>query len=228
MQISKLLWTGLSAVFISTTASAQYHKYDTWEENYTVQALLGAVRYDDLKFENTDESGGDPVVVDMTTIPQLGGAWGTIPKGNRFQYGLEASFLLGFKFDKVNYAYVGGGGAYVSISTSMWMFDLAGGGYANLWITDSIRLYGAGGPLMMFSNYKSERNYDDVTPDSSSTESAFGIGLYARTGIEFQVHEQGYLGLGARWNWSSVDFSEVGGTSDVSGIAAFVTYTAGL
>lgn len=227
MRIHKTLPIALLGAIITSTASAQYHKYDTWEESYIVQALLGAVKYDDLVFESTDGSG-DSVEIDMSTIPQLGGAWGTIPKGDKLQYGLEASFLLGFKFDKVNYAYLGGNGAYVSVSTSMWMFDLAGGGYANFWLNDSIRLYGAGGPLMIFASYKSDRDYDDTTPDYSSSESAFGLGLYARTGVEFRVHQHGYLGLGARWNWSNLDFTEVGGSSKVYGIAGFITYTAGL
>lgn len=226
MSINKLTLAGLTALFLSSAATAQYHKYDDWNENYTVQALLGAVKYDDLKFTTSD--GTENVEIDMSTIPQLGGAWGTIPQGDKFQYGLEASFLLGFKFDKINYAYFGENGAYVSISTSMWMIDFAGGGYANFWLTDSMRIYGAGGPLMIFSNYRSERDYEDDTPNTTSTESVFGIGVYARTGIEFRVHQRGYLGLGARWNWANADFSEVGGNTKLSGIAAFVTYTAGL
>lgn len=226
MNINKRTLAGLTALLLASAANAQDHKYDDWDESYTVQALLGAVRYDDLKFTSSD--GTEDVEVDMSTIPQLGGAWGTIPKGDKFQYGLEASFLLGFKFDKVNYASAGSGGTYVSISTSMWMFDFAGGGYANFWLTDSLRIYGAGGPLMIYSNYRSERDYEGTTPNSTSTESVFGIGVYARTGIEFRVHQRGYLGLGARWNWANADFSEVGGNTELSGIAAFVTYTAGL
>lgn len=227
MNAQKALLAGFAAVLIGSTALAQDHKYDTWEANYNVQALLGAVKYEDLKFDNTDGTD-DSVEIDISTIPQLGGAWTTRPQGDdRLQYGLECSFLLGFKIDKIS-GYLGGSGAYINISTSMWMFDLAGGGYANLWLTDDIRLYAAGGPLMMYADYQSDREYDDgVTPDSSQHESAFGLGLYARTGFEFRVHQHGFLGLGARWNWSNVDFSDVGGSSDISGIAAFATYTAG-
>lgn len=227
MKTSKAILAGLTALLFVSAAQAQEHKYDTWDENYTVQALLGAVKYKDLKFDNVD--GGDSTTLDISMIPQLGGAWTTLPKGEKFQYGLECSFLLGFRFDKINYAYLGGGGAYVSISTSMWMFDLAGGGYANYWLTDGIRIYGGAGPMMMYADYQADRDYDETAPDEdvSDHESAFGIGLYARSGLEFRVHEHGYLGMGARWNWSNVDFSDVGGSSDLSGIAAFVTYTAG-
>lgn len=216
----------LATLLTVSAVHAQNHKYDTWNANYTVQALLGAVKYDDLEFSNTDGSG-DLIETDLSVIPQLGGAWGTVPKGDKLQYGLEASFLLGFKFDEVNYASVGGSGLYVNVSTSMWMLDFAGGGYANFWLTDSIRFYGAGGPLLVFVDYRSERKEEGLGTFDNN-ESVFGLGVYARTGIEFKVHQRGNLGIGARWNWSNADFTEVGGTSKLTGIAAFITYTAGL
>ncbi len=76
-----ILWVAL----LCTNARGQHSKYDTWDQNYTVQALLGAVKYDDFEFNNTDGSG-DPIETDLSSIPQLGGAWGTLPKGDRFQY----------------------------------------------------------------------------------------------------------------------------------------------
>jgi len=217
---------------VSSTTSGGRHDsptYEYWDHNYIVQALLGAVQYENLKF-NVDDAQ-TPTEVDLSLLPQLGAAWGTIPKGDRFQYGLEASFLLGFRFDKINYIYAGSGGTYISLSTSMWMFDLAGGGYASLFLDKNrnVRIYAAGGPLMVYSNYQSDSDSQDVTiPEYSNTESAFGIGVYARTGIEFRVYEAGMLGIGVRGNWSSVDLSDVGGSSDLTGIAAFISFTAGL
>lgn len=219
----------LYAAMLCTDTRGQYSNYDTWDEDYTVQALLGAVKYRDLEFDNTDGSA-DPIRTDLSNIPQLGGAWGTLPKGDRFQYGLECSFLLGFRFDEINYASAGGSGLKISISTSMWMFDLAGGPYASLRLTDNVRLYGGAGPLMIFADYDAEREETGGTADGTydNSESAFGIGAYARTGIEFRVHERGMLGLGVRGSWTNIDFSDVGGSSDISGLAGFVTYTAGL
>jgi hypothetical protein len=227
MKNRTIVLTGLVLALSSGTAKAQYHKYDTWDKNYTVQALLGAVQFDSLKF--TPEDSLDPVEVDLSLIPQLGGAWTTLPKGERFQYGLECSFLLGFRFDEVNYASVGGSGLYISLSTSMWMFDFAGGGYASLFLDKGrkVRIYAGGGPLMMYADYRADKDYSDASPDESSQESAFGLGLYARTGFEFRVHGKGMLGLGARGTWSTVDFTEIGGSSELTGIAAFISYTAG-
>jgi len=215
--------------FISCAASAQ-HKYDIWEENYTVSGLLGAVQYEDLKFTPADAAPGETEKVDVSLLPQLGGAWTTLPRGERFQYGFECSFLLGFRFDEINYvAYLGSGGSTVavSLSTSMWMFDLAGGGYASLFLDEGkkIRIYGGTGPLMLYANYRTET--DDGTLTESNSESVFGLGWYARAGFEFRIRDKGMIGLGARANWAQADFTEVSGSSDVNGIAVFASYTAG-
>ena len=219
----KWMLIGLALVL---TVSAKGAAYDAEESNYTIQALLGGVKYEDLEFQSLE--GTNSTSIDMTTMPQLGGAWATKPKGDTFQYGLETSFLLGFRLDEVKYAYAGGNGAYVNISTSMWMFDFAGGVYGNVRVSEAVRFYGGAGPLMMYANYQSKRDYTDLTPNSSESDSVFGFGLYARTGLEFQIQPQGWLGAGVRWNWSNADFSDVGGSTDISGIAAFVTYTVGL
>lgn len=201
--------------------------YDDWDNNYTVQALLGAVQFENLSFNVPDST--EPEEVDVSLMPQLGGAWGTLPRGDRLHYGLECSFLLGFRFDSLNYLYLGGGGAYASISTSMWMFDLAGGGYAGLFLDEGkrVRIYAGGGPSMIYADYDAETEYPDDTVEEDS-ESAFGIGAYARAGIEFRIFEKGMLGLGIRGTWTSVDFSDAGGSNDLFGGGAFVTFTAGL
>ena len=215
-----------------TGASIDGTDYNTWEEPYTIQALLGAMKYSNLKFKLGDEKKE----VDLSLMPQLGGVWGTAPRGETLQYGLECSFLLGFTTDDVSlhYSPPGGvpGGTYIRISTTMWMFDFAGGGYLSMYLnkSKSLRIYAAGGPLMMFANYRSNQKDDQATiPEyEDEDESAFGVGVYARAGFEFRVYDAGMLGMGVRGTWNSVDFSEIqGGPSNLSGLAAFVSFTAG-
>ena len=233
MKSTGIALAGLAALILANQAHAQYATYDYWDHNYTVQALLGAVQFEDLKFDVPDSD--TPEEVDISLIPQFGAAWGTLPKGDRFQYGLECSFLMGVRFDSLNYLYLGGNGAYASISTSMWMFDLAGGPYASLFLDKKkrVRIYAGGGPLMTYADYRSDTEYPEdglpETPsDVSTNESVFGLGFYARAGFEFRIFEKGLLGMGARGTWSNVDFSEVGGSTDLIGAAAFVSFTAGL
>ncbi|NNJ71030.1 MAG: hypothetical protein HKP10_07055 [Kiritimatiellales bacterium] len=216
---------GLLAAF----AAGAQHTYDFWDENYTAQGLLGVVDFEDFRIEDTS-GNGDPALIEFSTLPQVGGAWTTLPRGDRFQYGLECSFLLGFRFDKLNYLSLGGSGLRVSIETSLWMFDLAGGVYASLFIDADrkVRIYGGGGPLVLYVDYRSDREETGAGGGTyNNYESAWGVGAYARAGIEFRVHEKGMLGLGARSMWSDVDFSEVGGRSELTGVAGFFTYTAG-
>ena len=99
MKINTLALTGLATLMLAGTAYAQEATYDTWNHNYIVQALLGAVQYENLKL---DVNGGE-AEVDLSIIPQLGAGWGTVPKGDRFQYGLECSFLLGFMVDDISF-----------------------------------------------------------------------------------------------------------------------------
>jgi len=215
---------------LPTSSTTRNTDYNFWESNYSIQALAGAAKFGNLEFDMPDSS--ESKTVDLSLIPQIGGAWGTRPWGKgALQFGLEATFLFGFQVDEINYITAGGSGLRVSIDASMWMFDLAGGAYMNYFIgkNRNVRLYVAGGPLLIYSDYQVDRDYADATQDDESeSESAFGLGIYARTGLEFRIYEYGMLGLGIRGNWANLDFTEVGGSSDLSGLAAYITFTAGL
>ena len=221
MKINTLALTGLATLMFAGGVRAEDATYDTWEQNYVVQALLGAVQYENLKI---DVDGGN-AEVDLSIIPQIGAGWGTRPKGERLQYGLECSFLLGFMADDISFR-AGGGSTVVNVSASMWMFDFAGGPYASLFLDKNkkVRVYAAGGPLLTYANYRA----DASIPEEDHSESVFGLGLYARTGVEFRIYDKGMLGLGLRGSWASVDLSEVGGSTDLTGMAAFISFTAGL
>jgi hypothetical protein len=232
MQKKILALAAFTLLFTSNHLLAQSHKYDDWEFNYTVQALLGAVKYDDLDID-VDESN-DRKSADLSVIPQLGGAWGTLPKGDRIQIGLETTFLFGFRSKDVDYIVISSG-LRARISTDLWIIDFAGGPYINIFLDEGkkFRLYAGAGPLLMYADYDADDDReielpDDINEDTNDdNESAFGFGVYARTGFEFRVHERGTLGMGIRANYVELDLSDVGGTSDMTGFAGFVTYTAG-
>jgi len=231
-----LLFVGLTCIvgFSQKASSAEYYSgvsidntdYNVWEEGYNVQALLGAAKFEGLKFA----VDGASEKIDLSLFPQFGGAWGTTPIGDYFQYGLECSFLFGFMADDVSFRSTTSVGTLIRISASMWMIDFAGGGYMSLYLNKSrsLRVYLAGGPLMTFFNYRSQEDDEASIPEyEDQDESAFGIGLYARTGVEFRVYDAGMLGMGIRGTWNTVNFSDVGGNSDLTGVAAFISFTAG-
>jgi len=235
--MNKLIITGIAAVLLAGTgASARNRQEHNWKWNaegeytYSIQALLGFTEFRDLLFKETSKDGTTTVETDISTVPQLGGAWATMPKGKILQYGLECNFLLGFQVDEVS-GHAGGGSLYMKVECSMWMIDLAGGPYLNIPLGRWGRIYGAAGPLLTYIDYdidREEKNTVTGTEEKyNNSESAFGAGFYARTGIEFRVRQNGYLGLGARWIWAHTDFDSIDGTDDLNGIGGFVTYTAG-
>jgi hypothetical protein len=217
----KTIYTLMFGLMIAAVAHGQYD--DPEEGNFTIQALLGGVQYSGLEFT----SPGGSNTTDMASLPQLGGAWSTKPKDEGLSFGLECTFLLGFKFDDVT-TYAGNNNIIVTSSSSLWLLDFSGGGYANLMLGNKVRLYAAAGPLVMLSFYDSDEQYSDGSPKTSESETTYGFGAYARTGLEFEVHNGGYLGAGVRWNWSNLDFDNVSSDSNISGIGGFITYTAGL
>ena len=87
---NKIMLAGIVAVLTVNSVFA-YEDYDVEPKNYAIQALLGGVRYDDLVFPSND--GDADSTTDMSTLPQLGGAWSTLPKGEKLQFGLEATFV---------------------------------------------------------------------------------------------------------------------------------------
>jgi hypothetical protein len=203
--------------------------YDFWEKNYAVQGLAGAVQFNNLEFKMQDAEGTKEV--DLSLIPQIGGAWSTLPRGNRWvQFGLETTLLFGFQADDINYLVAGGNGLHVSVDVSMWMVDFSGGAYLNCFIgrNRNLRAYLAAGPQLIYAEYDAQRDYDsDAWDDEEDEESAFGVGAYARAGLEFRLYAYGMLGAGVRANWADLDFTDVGGSSDLTGLGGYVTFTAG-
>jgi hypothetical protein len=219
MKIQTLALTALATTLISTSTQAASEP-----RSASVQAILGAVRYDN--FEIPDGTGNSKPI-DISTMPQFGGAWSTAPKGDKLQFGLECSLLFGFNYESDTYYPTAV--TRVSVDYNIWTFDLAGGLYANLFLgkAEKIRIYVAGGPMMMPTLFNSYTYQDGPINDSyyRNSESAFSYGLYGRTGIEFRVHEYGMLGLGVRGTWLDSDLSNV---DTLVGVSAFVTYTASL
>ncbi|MBN2161504.1 MAG: hypothetical protein JXR25_17480 [Pontiellaceae bacterium] len=201
--------------------------YDVWVEDFTAQGLIGAVRFDHLEFNIADSA--DARTTHLSTLPQIGGAWGTLPIGERLQFGLETAFLVGFQVDKINYLRLGGGGLQVSLSTTLWLFDLSGGAYANLYLDEAkrVRLYAGAGPLMMYANYRNDRSFSDNSDSEVETYTAFGVGAYARAGVEYRVENFGMVGLAVRSQWADIDLQDAGGSDSLYGTAVFATFTAG-
>jgi hypothetical protein len=115
----------------------------------------------------------------------------------------------------------GGGGAAVIVDVGLFVFDLYGGPFLSKFIGDKVRVYVSGGPLLEWVNY------DQDSLAFGGSGSGFGVGGYARTGIEFIVSPHMMVGLGLRWSKSTVDLNNNLGNLDLQGFQTVLTVTQG-
>lgn len=161
--------------------------------------------------------GGVRVEADDVELPSIGGGGQWKLAGDRIDIGLEG--MLGFNWRASSTAFVvGGGGAAVAVDVDMFLMDLYGGPFASMFLGDSLRVYAGAGPMMQWAFYD-ERGF------SSQDGSGFGVGYYARTGLDFELGRGSYLGFGVRWSDSSIDVGGNLGDVDLDGFLWMVTFS---
>jgi hypothetical protein len=198
-----------------------------------VQAFIGAAEFDEDPMTFAKTSSDDPgayTTNDLSSMPFLGvGGQYAFSEGNS-HFGLDGTILVGWR-SRDSSVSAGNGQAEVKLDTDLWLIDLAMGVYAQTIFGDHWRLYVAAGPLMLFGEYSAEAEEKDleVTPteerDSSSSDSGFGIGGYARAGLEYRLANHAFMGLCVRALDTNLEFAGALDDSGLSGIQGFLTYS---
>jgi hypothetical protein len=183
-----------------------------------VQGIVGGIGFQDLDLEDGDL--GEPGEADPDLLPVLGfSVTKPLTPPAPIDLGLEAGAFGGWNTER--FAFVaGGGGAAIAIDADVVFVSLFGGGALNVHLGRAARLYAGGGPLLLIAWADSD---DDDLDDDFSESSSRG-GVYARTGIEFDVGPLGTLGVMALWLDSSVGFDSLG-EADAEGIVGAITLT---
>jgi opacity protein-like surface antigen len=184
------------------------------------QGMLG-VSY--LSESNFDDSATNPAVIqdsDIQQVPMIGGAFQHALWGDRVDAGLEVGGTFGFQSGGAFVA-TGGGGLVVAVDVDMFLFDLFAGPFVSVPLGNKTRIYGGAGPVMQFAEW--DQRGDGIDQSGSG----FGTGLYARTGLEFEVTPAILIGIGARWSDTQVSLGSGLGNLDLAGTQAMVTFTAG-
>jgi hypothetical protein len=196
-----------------------------------VQVMLGAVRYSNL---NLDYQSSDYPSLEATStftwMPLLGVNGGMPIIKNPFAFGIEGGALFSWMSDSVR-ASGGDGSINIHIDNQLYLLDLSIGPYISAEIAKRVRVYGGLGPLLMFGQNNNQSNEYISTAQTSYdsyNSSSFGPGLYARTGIEFKLKNNSWMGLGVRGFMSRLNFSNVSGRTDVNGVQLMITYSVGL
>jgi len=198
-----------------------------------VQAFIGAAEFDEEQMTFSETSSDDPASAttnDLSSMPFLGvGGQYAFSEGNT-HFGLDGTILVGWRSRDSSVA-AGNGQARVKLDTDLWLIDLAMGVYAQTIFGDHWRVYVAAGPLMLFGEYAEEAEEDDpeVTTNEesehSSSDSGFGIGGYARAGLEYRLANNAFMGLCVRGVVSNLEFDGALDDSGLSGVQGFLTYS---
>jgi len=185
-----------------------------------LQGYLGVNSIQDLSRRGGTSSDIEAGSGTISQYPVIGGGGQCKLGGNRLDLGLEAMMSLGGRANGGAFV-IGGGGAAVAVSLDLLIVDFYGGPFVSVPLGERARLYGAAGPVVQFANY-----HQSAAPGvDAGTGSGFGVGGYARTGIELEISPGSFVGVGARWYDSSVNLSSGFGDLDIEGIEAMLTFS---
>jgi len=196
---------------------------DGWRKGeLALQGFLGASLY-----QTVERSGGSSPDVDgsdeeASQLPVLGGGGLWKLGGESVDFGIETMFSFSGRVDATAFAAGGMGGA-IAVEVDMFLIEVYGGPFVNLFLDEDSRVYVGAGPLMQWADFTQESD----TPGIDDSGTGFGTGLYARTGIEFRLSEDSMIGFGCRWADSSVDLDGGLGTLDLDGFQFALTVTQG-
>lgn len=168
----------------------------------TVQGLIGFVDIDDdaLQLEvDGDEvlDGGGASMPTLGAAVQLPGVGrGAVTAG--WEWGGTVSFESDF-----GTVSTGNGGLLVVSDNDYLLVDVFGGAYVNAALGEAWRLYGGAGPLFQYGSVDLE--YIDESDELIDVGGdGFGLGVYARAGIERLV-DSTHFGVGVRWVSSTIE-----------------------
>jgi hypothetical protein len=181
-----------------------------------MQGLIGATLYQQV--ERTGGSGPPVDGSDDSQMPTIGGGAQWKLGGEKIDFGLEA--LLAFSWQAGATAFAStGGGAVVAVDVDLFLFDLYGGPFASVFLGDRLRAYVGAGPMMQWGSY------DQSGSALDGSGSGFGLGVYARTGLEVLIGSGTLVGFGVRWSDSTIDLSGGQGDLELDGLQLAVTFS---
>jgi hypothetical protein len=221
---------GLAVLLVTFAATAPAAAGDL--ELAYFQGLVGAAAFDEDKLRVIDPALGNAESFaedDLSTLPCLGVAaqFAFVPTASHV--GLETSALFSWHSDSTTAA-AGNGRARIEIDSDLWLLDLSVGLYAQTVLGQNWRLYGAFGPVMLYGDYSDDTTTDDPEADpqtvtTTGSDTAFGVGGYARLGLEYQISPGALVGLAVRGVATNLEFDDAVEDGGLTGVQGFVTFT---
>jgi opacity protein-like surface antigen len=217
---------------IAPLCAAQAH-----DQAPLLQVFLGVLEPDNQTGE-WNQISDDGVNVDFSSLPSGGIEAEYLFGGGWVHWGLNPGGSVAWKNDDTNFAgsltNENGGTLLVELDNSLLLVELHLGGYVRGRLSDRVTTYAAAGPMLMYGSHDIENQNVQGTPEPTSggtvvipqsSSSDTNLGYYARTGIDFQIDDKQYLGLGIRYMATELDFDQTIGKLDIKGPQYVLTFT---
>lgn len=200
-----------------------------------VQAFFGSLVLDDQSGE-WDDLDGNPVEISFPSALPGGGveAEYTYFVTDYFKWGLNSGGSIGWKNSDTRVSGTIGGDSGANIrfefDNSLFLGELHLGGYVRGYMGPNVSLYAAAGPMVMYGQHRVED--DDISAAEldygKDKDSAFALGIYGRTGIDYQYSRGQHVGLSVRYMSAELDFADTVGELDIRGPQFVLTYSQAL
>lgn len=217
-----LLALGSCAGLSDAPSEPSWRRSRDWPHGQPLlQGFFGVQRLESFEREGglveDVEQDGRPV------YPVLGGGAQWKLAGQELDLGLEGLLAIGWR-PRGGGLSAGPGGSTIAVDVNVLAFDLFGGPFVSAFLADGLRAYAGAGPLMQYVEYDQKTvPSGELGEDFDRSTTGFGVGWYARAGIEFLITPASWLGLGARWADSTVDLGRGMGELDLEGFQIVVT-----
>ncbi|MEM7307172.1 MAG: hypothetical protein AAF682_10905 [Planctomycetota bacterium] len=196
------------------------------EARPVVQTLIGVSLLEDGDLLFEDVSTDEPTALaeaDYSVLPSIGvSGMQPITEGAP-HLGLEGSLIFSWWVEEADVFLPGGGTVEVDVDTALWLTELSIGPYISTSMERNIRLYAGAGASAQFGYAQFDTDDEEVDGDDSS----FGLGGYARAGVELRLGDGSLLGLGLRSVHADLDFDRGLPDVDLDALQVFLTYSAG-
>jgi hypothetical protein len=194
-----------------------------------LQGVIGAGRFEADSLTFRLPPAGAAGEEDLSSMPFLGFVGQHLFPGGATRVGVEGGLLFGWRSRHTSIV-AGPEQAVIRIRSSLWLLDLSAGVCLNRRLGPRWRLYVAAGPAMLFGEHDENPAVEEeaaapaVAPAGGSG-SEFGIGGYARAGLEYEFAPQSLIGFSLRGLASDMEFAAAADSSPVRGVQGFVTFT---
>jgi hypothetical protein len=210
----------LAAVADSSQGPPRQSGEPQWRPGQALmQGFFGVSFYDKVSRSGGSFPSVDGQRGDLDQMPMLGGGGQWKMGGDKIDWGFEGFMSVEGRANAAAFV-VGGGGAAVAVDVDLLIIDLYGGPFVSTFLGNKLRLYGSVGPLIGFAFYDQSNLSNDGT--------GFGVGGYARTGLEFILGSHMLTGVAVQWAKTRYDMNSSLGDLEVDGFQVMLTFTTGL